>query len=573
MIGIRIEKKLQSFFLLPALMLLGMLFLFSCSSDTIDDSESLASIGEFSVSEKHFLVSFRRYYERAGRSLPVTDDLKKSILENEMNIFTSVKYAQDNGWDSDAEGERRYEQIRRQVLMEEYERRLLFEDIVLTEEDLMEMYYRTNTHLRASHLFARDRHSIDSLYTLLQNGQSFEELAKSTFESRELRENAGDLGFFTVDEMDIGFEDAAYRLEEGEISKPVRTSRGYSIIKVTEIITQPILTEYNFSVQKPKLRSLANQQKGQLARRNDMYESIARFDIDEEILREVWDHVKNDFRTAITEHFEEVSFLSVPSSLGNKRFIDNEHHSLSVNQMLYEAYYTPDQSRANISSYNQFLKFAEGIAFRTYAVNKIKNSPKMDRNFVEGSVESTFHSYLNRRLVQHLMENIEIDESAIRHEFERNQMHYQHPVELNLAEIIMDDWDEAEIAWNKLKAGKDFYDVLEEYSFDEEAKIHGGELGYLPINNFGGLSPTLSNKSVGDYAGPFEVQNDIIFIFKVLGRKEARPMTYEEAYDHIKNGMREQKVEEQRNRILAETREKHNAQINYAKLSEVTLSL
>ncbi len=533
----------------------------------------LASIGDFEVSETHFLNSFRRYFERSGRSLQVTEPLKRSILENELGIYTAVKFAKDNGWDTDFAGERRLEKISRQVWMEEYERRMLHDEFELTEEDLMELYYRYNTHVRASHLFSTDRFTIDSLYQLLQSGHDFAELAAQNFESKRLRESGGDLGYFTVDEMDVAFEQAAFRLDIGEISRPVRTSRGYSIIKVTDVITNPFLRETDFAVKKPRLRSLANKQHGELMRRKDIYNKVSDFNINQQVLKDVWSHVENDVRLPVTGVLEEASFVNIPPELGNQKVADSDDLTLTVNELLFELYYTPDEARSGLDSYYRFLQFAEGLAYRVYAINTVQNNNRADLAFVEGSIERTFHIYLSNRLNEYLKANISIPEEVIREEFDTYRDVYQHPVELNLAEIIMDDWDVAEIAWNELQMGRDFLDVLEQYGFDEEAKEFGGELGFVPINNFGGLAPALSNKQPGDYAGPFEVQKDIIFIFKVLGRREARPMTFEEARETIEEQLAMNELERERARILAETRRKHNATINYAKLSEVTLSL
>lgn len=44
----------------------------------------------------------------------------------------------------------------------------------------------------------------------------------------------GDLGFFTVFDMVYPFENCAYGLKEGEVSKPVRTRYGYHVVKIAE---------------------------------------------------------------------------------------------------------------------------------------------------------------------------------------------------------------------------------------------------------------------------------------------------------------------------------------------------
>lgn len=64
-------------------------------------------------------------------------------------------------------------------------------------------------------------------------GEPFEQVARSTSDDPSVKINGGNLGYFTVFQMIMPFEDAAYNLRKGEISQPVRTPYGYHIIQVT----------------------------------------------------------------------------------------------------------------------------------------------------------------------------------------------------------------------------------------------------------------------------------------------------------------------------------------------------
>lgn len=66
--------------------------------------------------------------------------------------------------------------------------------------------------------------------------------------------------------MDPAFEDVAFRLRPGEISPPVRTAYGYSIIQVTDRFTRPILTETEFAQKRPLLERYLCYRKQQATR-------------------------------------------------------------------------------------------------------------------------------------------------------------------------------------------------------------------------------------------------------------------------------------------------------------------
>lgn len=65
-------------------------------------------------------------------------------------------------------------------------------------------------------------------------GESFEQVARSSSDDPSVKINGGNLGYFTAFQMIMPFEDAAYNLKKGQVSEPVRTPYGYHIIMVAD---------------------------------------------------------------------------------------------------------------------------------------------------------------------------------------------------------------------------------------------------------------------------------------------------------------------------------------------------
>ncbi len=93
---------------------------------------------------------------------------------------------------------------------------------------------------------------VDMIQKKLDEGESFEELAKEFSEDRRSGRQGGLLPWFGVGgKMIAEFENAAYQMNEiGEISKALRTSYGYHFIKLVD--TEPIGT---FEEQKLQLKN------------------------------------------------------------------------------------------------------------------------------------------------------------------------------------------------------------------------------------------------------------------------------------------------------------------------------
>ena len=68
----------------------------------------------------------------------------------------------------------------------------------------------------------------------LKKGEDFAKLATELTEDPSGKATGGDLGYFTKDQMVPQFAEAAFKLEKGQISEPVKTDFGWHVIKVED---------------------------------------------------------------------------------------------------------------------------------------------------------------------------------------------------------------------------------------------------------------------------------------------------------------------------------------------------
>ncbi|MGG0238235.1 peptidylprolyl isomerase PrsA [Bacillus rhizoplanae] len=101
----------------------------------------------------------------------------------------------------------------------------------VTEKDIKARY---KPDIRASQILVNDEETANDIKRQLNSGASFEELAKKYSEDTVSKNNGGDLGYFGPGKMVPEFEEAAYKLNVGEISEPVKSPKGYHIIKLTD---------------------------------------------------------------------------------------------------------------------------------------------------------------------------------------------------------------------------------------------------------------------------------------------------------------------------------------------------
>jgi peptidyl-prolyl cis-trans isomerase C len=95
------------------------------------------------------------------------------------------------------------------------------------------------TEVHARHILVDTEDEAKAIAAELKKGGDFAELAKRSKEPNAA-ERAGDLGYFTKDQMVAAFSEAAFALEAGKISDPVKTEFGWHVIKVEDKRDRPV---------------------------------------------------------------------------------------------------------------------------------------------------------------------------------------------------------------------------------------------------------------------------------------------------------------------------------------------
>lgn len=86
--------------------------------------------------------------------------------------------------------------------------------------------------ISASHILVKHEHEAQDLLKKIGEGATFESLAKQHSQCPS-GADGGALGTFGKGQMVREFETAAFALQPGEVSGPVRTQFGYHLIKRT----------------------------------------------------------------------------------------------------------------------------------------------------------------------------------------------------------------------------------------------------------------------------------------------------------------------------------------------------
>jgi parvulin-like peptidyl-prolyl isomerase len=87
--------------------------------------------------------------------------------------------------------------------------------------------------IRCAHILVEKMSTAQEVLDKINKGESFAKLAEE-YSMDGTRKRGGDLGYFGKGVMVKEFEDAAFKLEKGQVSGLVKTQFGYHIIKRLE---------------------------------------------------------------------------------------------------------------------------------------------------------------------------------------------------------------------------------------------------------------------------------------------------------------------------------------------------
>jgi len=189
----------------------------------------------------YYTDEFVRVY---NKNLDLVKDDSQKNLDNYLELFIGYKLkvekANKIGLQNSVNYQNELKSYRNQ-LSKNY-----LSDSKVTNELVQEAYDRMKQEIRASHILvlvdesAAPEDTIKAYQKILDIkkridlGEDFVKVAQQFSEDPSVKENNGDLGYFSSFRMVYPFENAAFSTEVGQTSKSFRTRFGYHIVKVVD---------------------------------------------------------------------------------------------------------------------------------------------------------------------------------------------------------------------------------------------------------------------------------------------------------------------------------------------------
>lgn len=207
----------------------------------VDPSKVVARVNGIEITEGDLAIAA----EDSALQMPnVPDEQKRELLIGYLiDLKLGAKAAEAAKVGGSAEFARKLAYNRDKTLLDEYLDQTAKKAV--TPEAARKLYDETvksipaEQEVRARHILVESEEEAKKIAARVKGGEDFAKVAGEVSKDPGSKTDGGDLGFFTKDRMVEPFAEAAFKLEPGQISDPVKSQFGWHVIKVEEKRTKP----------------------------------------------------------------------------------------------------------------------------------------------------------------------------------------------------------------------------------------------------------------------------------------------------------------------------------------------
>lgn len=201
------------------------------------ENKVLAIVNGSEITEKNIIRTLSRFPQETQDHYK-TEEGREQLLDQIINFELIYNHALDSDMKSDPDYIEQVQLIEKDVLIQIGVKNIMT-GVDVTEEEIQKYYednsqmFKSDATVSAKHILVDDLEQMKEIKVEITNGMSFEEAAQK-YSKCPSASQGGSLGNFTRGRMVPEFEDAAFALQVGEISEPVKTQFGYHLIQIDE---------------------------------------------------------------------------------------------------------------------------------------------------------------------------------------------------------------------------------------------------------------------------------------------------------------------------------------------------
>ena len=552
------KRLIISGLILISLMLWGLI---GCG-DT--GSKAIARVG----SDKITVDEFNEYFSRIRLSFPTAQeeyDKRRELLDTLVVTKLLVQAAYEKQIDKLNELARVVLDNKDKFLRDALYQKHIAKQATPTEAEIKDFYNHLEYKIRASHIVIENIDTAQAVFERVKNGENFEQLAFNYSIDPDAKRNKGDLGYFVWGSTVDGFQEAAFAMEPGEISPPVKSRFGYHIIKLVDKQTNELRGTYDEMREAIKTQ-LLNMKNMTLTEK--YFEDLkAKYPVTVE--KATCDYLMHKRE----EMYPPQLLKTLPKNDFDVEQLDRDEKELvlatwdggqiTVNEYLTQIrnFLRPDM-RPDLDNYDSLA----------VVIFELKKPDLLSLEALREGLDNDEY-YLNRmKLFKELnmadiMRNDSIptgpepDEGMIRKYYEDHLDEYTDPAKVHVFEILLNDEIKARKLAKEIRSLKAFKDKAMDLTLRPGRRSKSGDLGYIERKWYPEIFDLAIKTSVGAIGGPV-VTNQKYSIFYVVDKIEPEVKDFLSVKREVVNKLKKEQKDESFANWVDERMKSTNIEIN-----------
>lgn len=525
--------------------------------DALGDSPPVAVVADRAISAEEYRRTYVDYLLETG--LPDDPARREAFLRRLVNVRLIAETERSAGIERSEAYRERARLVSSRLLVDSFVENEIFAGVEITEDDLRDMFVRANTELTVRHLYARTAAEADRLRVRLHAGETFDTLAKEVFDDPRLASTGGLVGPFGFDEMDPAFEEAAFNLPMGEISEPVRTANGYSILRVEERTMKPLVTEMEFAEARDRLEAQVAFRKKARARAEFLAGMLTELDpvFEAGTLEALATQVLTG-RPAESESLTDDAVLVRLGGTGDEWTIGDFRAAAEL---------AGEEQIARIRTARDLTTFVEGLIAREEMIRRARAAGLEESPKYLTAYRAEMDRWVYDRAYTDIVDAIEVPADTVRSYWLAFRDELMTDPLVDVREIVVTTPEARARVADELRSSA-FEDVAGRHSVRTDEHGERGEVVRMNRDQLGVFADRVFGATAGEVIGPQNVAGATIWL-QVVDHVPARPMTLEEAAPRIERMIRWS----ERQDILRATVDDIRAEMNVRTWPERVLSM
>jgi peptidyl-prolyl cis-trans isomerase C len=559
-----------------ASMLIGILVLalfYGCA--TKKEGKVVARVGARSITVEDLEKEWQNASRIIIKGVPELQR-KKELVDKLTGDLVVVVEAYKEGIDNAVEADTNFAKQKGRLLLNVLYQKEIAAKAKVTESEMKKEYKMMQQEVHASHILLETKEEADETYKTLKDGADFAELATEKSIDPTAKDNGGDLGFFSWGKMVPEFQEVAFKMKEGETSRPVETKFGWHVIKLIERkeVEQPPYEE---------AKKLMESQLGRAKKERRVKEYY------EKLKKKVGFKINEEALSIVMAKKEEVP----PDTLGLRKtgdLIDMNQLSIEEKEMTLFTYsggavtvakfgqqfneipqpYRPKLSERDKLGELAFQTLVKDLLMEIASEENLEETEEFRKEWMAIKEKEMATRMRN----QVILKGVGISDDEIKSYYDRHKDRFTVQPQVQVREILLQTEQEAGDILNQLKKGADFAELAKEKTIRDYSKNSGGDLGKFSRARYPELFDAAVDMKKGSLGGPVKIMDrqlgETYAVVKLEDKTEAKTQPLEEVKDRVTQMARKEKDSNIYKNWIENAKTRHKIEI-YDEVIEATI--